>query len=94
MNHFDKSDKFLSLSSIKIYHYEDPNKYRVWKGVPKISPVRMTKGFLFWDLSLERLYMCAGTQIPSVALEPTGFIVLTLYSYLMAINSHRSETPA
>lgn len=92
MNPFNESVKFLSMGSIKLIEKDQNTEYG--KVSLKVGSVRMTKGFLFWDLSLERSYMCAGIQIPSVALEPTGFVVLTLCSYLMAINSHQSETPA
>lgn len=80
MNHFNKYDKFLCLGIIKFDPYRErprqtdrqtDTEHEV--GSLKVCSVRMTKGFLSWDLSLERSYLCVGTQIPSVALEPTGF---------------------
>lgn len=94
MNHFNESDKFLSLGSIRLYHYRERPKHRVWKGVPKSWFSKNDKGLFILRFVSERIIHVAGTQIPSVALESTGLIVLTLCSYLMAINSHPSETPA
>lgn len=55
MNHFNESDKFLSLCSIKLYHYRVRPKHGVWKGVPKSWCSKNDKGLFILGFVSERI---------------------------------------